>query len=247
MKGQFREERERMDKLNEAFLYNIGYEHVNNICEEADRLLEEYKDIEIPKSLNDWFFEYEKKHDRKIKGDKIRKKSLQISKRVAMILLVIIVASAVVTMSVEACRIRFFNMITETHKQFSSVKFKEDDNVEYIDELPVEWEDFYYPMILPQGYELKRAFDANRTKYIVFINSEMEELYFVQGLITSDFQLDSENGYVMEVEVNGMEGLIIEKEGRNIINWHDNNHSYYIQGNVEKSMIMKIAESVIKK
>ncbi|MBN4069527.1 hypothetical protein JYU11_01330 [bacterium AH-315-G05] len=55
MKKQSRDERERIDKLNETFLYCIGYEHAQNTCEEVERLLEEYKDIEVPESLNEWF------------------------------------------------------------------------------------------------------------------------------------------------------------------------------------------------
>ncbi|MBN4069535.1 DUF4367 domain-containing protein [bacterium AH-315-E09] len=44
-----------------------------------------------------------------------------------------------------------------------------------------------------------------------------------------------------------LKGIIIEKEKSNIISWHDNNKSYYIQGNVEKTMLLKIAESLMKK
>ena len=167
MKEQSIDDRERINKLNEAALYNIGYEHVNNVCDQMDQLLEEYKDIKVPESLNEWFLEYEKKYDNKVKSILFRKKALQMSKRVAMILLVVIVTFSAITMSVEAYRIRFFNMIIEVQKRFSSMKFEENNNMEYINELPKDWKDFFYPMKLPQGYVFKKAFQVNSIKYII--------------------------------------------------------------------------------
>ncbi len=99
---------------------------------------------------------------------------------------------------------------------------------------------------MPQGYKFNSAFNVNDTKYIIFSNSLGEELYFVQGFITADFQLDTENSNIIEVDINGMEGLIINKKGSNIISWHDNNYSYYIQGSIETPILLKIAESVVK-
>ena len=44
-----------------------------------------------------------------------------------------------------------------------------------------------------------------------------------------------------------MEGIIIIKDKSNIINWHDNNQSFYIQGNVDNSTLLDVAESILKK
>jgi hypothetical protein len=64
--------------------------------------------------------------------------------------------------------------------------------------------------------------------------------------MNSELQLDSEEGVIIEVDINGMEGIIILKDESNIINWHDNNQNFYIQGNVEKSMLLEVAESILK-
>lgn len=46
------EKRERLEKINEMFFYNVGYNHIDGISDETDKLLEEYKDIKIPESLD---------------------------------------------------------------------------------------------------------------------------------------------------------------------------------------------------
>ena len=106
---------------------------------------------------------------------KIKRISLQIGKRVAMVLLAMTIIIATLTVSVEAFRIKLFNMIIETTKEFSTATFDENYSVDYLSELPGEWNDFYYPTVLPEDYQFANAFDANGTKYIVFTNRKMEE------------------------------------------------------------------------
>jgi len=52
MNKQSNEERARLKKLNDTFLYDVGYEHMNNICDETDRHLAEYNELEVPDNLN---------------------------------------------------------------------------------------------------------------------------------------------------------------------------------------------------
>jgi len=110
------EERARLKKVNETFLYDVGYEHMNNICDETDRLLEEYKELEVPDSLNQWFLDYNKVLERKEKNRNIRSKVLILSKRIAIVLIIVSIAGSVVTLSVEAFRVRFFNLVMKPHR-----------------------------------------------------------------------------------------------------------------------------------
>ena len=77
MKKQSRDERERVDKLNETFLYNMGYEHAQNTCDEVEALLGEYRDIEVPESLNEWFLKHQTKCNKKINMRSCQKVCIQ--------------------------------------------------------------------------------------------------------------------------------------------------------------------------
>ncbi len=246
LKSQTKEEQERILKLNKTALYDIGYEHVNNINEETNKLLEEYSDIEVPESLTIWFDDYQTRYNKKIKADHFKRQLLRVGKRAALIFIMITIIAATITMSVEVYRIKFFNMIIDQTQEYSAVNLNEEMNEEYLRELPEDWCDFYYPTVLPEDYQFSSALEANGTKYIVFKNSLMEEICFVQGVITANFQHDSENVDVIDISVNDLEGLLIIKETSNIVSWHDKNQSYYIQGSVDKSVLMDIAESIFK-
>lgn len=242
LKSLTKEEQEHILKLNKTALYDIGYEHVNNINEETNKLLEEYSDIEAPESLTIWFDDYQTRYSKKIIATNFRRQSLRVGKLAALILITITIIAVTITMSVEAYRIKFFNMIIDQTKEYSTVNL----NKEYLRELPEDWSDFYYPTVLPEDYHFSSALEANGTKYIVFKNSLMEEIYFVQGVITANFQLDSENVDVVDISVNDQEGLLIIKETSTIVSWHDKKQSYYIQGGVDKLVLMDIAESILK-
>lgn len=238
------EERERLQKLNDTFLYEVGYQHVNNICEETDRLLEEYKDLEVPDSLDQWFIQFNKAFERKKRNQRIRSRALKISKRVAAVLIIVSIAGSIVTMSVEAFRVRFFNMVIETSEKFSLVTQQEGGDVDDAIDVPVDWMEFYYPSYLPEGYVIERAEMLNDTKYMYFNNSEGQNMRFIQGNMSSQSQIDTQDGRLLEVDINGNDGLIATKEGISILIWSDDGTSFSIQGNVEQSILLEIAEGI---
>jgi len=133
LKKLTKEEGERIYKMNETILYDIGYEHINNVCNETDRLLEEYSAVVVPESLNKWFEVYLSKYNKKIRINKIKRISLQISKRVAMFLVVVTIITSTLAISVEGFRIKLFNMFIETTREFSTISFNENymTNLQY--------------------------------------------------------------------------------------------------------------------
>jgi hypothetical protein len=246
MKKLSNEKKEQLKKLNDAFLFNVGYHHMNNICDETDRLLEEYKDLEVPDSLDQWFTNYNKELKRKERNRKIRSKALKLSKTIATVLLVISIAGSVVTLSVEAFRVDFFNLVIETSQKFSLVFQEEIVEEQMAYEVPNDWIDYYYPTYLPDGYSLMDTRTLIDTRYMTFSNSDEQELRFIQGNLSARSQIDTENGKVIEVDIRGSKGVLVVKDDISILNWSTNGMSFSIQGNVKESVLLAIAESVEK-
>jgi len=246
MKKLSNEKKEQLKKLNDTFLFNVGYHHMNNICDETDRLLEEYKDLEVPDSLDQWFTNYNKELKRKERNRKIRSKALKLSKTIATVLLVISIAGSVVTLSVEAFRVDFFNLVIETSQKFSLVFQEEIVEEQMAYEVPNDWIDYYYPTYLPDGYSLMDTRTLIDTRYMTFSNSDGQELRFIQGNLSARSQIDTENGKVIEADIRGSKGVLVVKDDISILNWSTNDMSFSIQGNVKKSVLLAIAESVEK-
>lgn len=240
-----REDKEHRDKLIETLLYSIGSDNAEVVCEENDLLLEKYKDIEVPESLNQWFEQYSEKLELRRKRKEFVKRFGRIAKKAAVIFMAIIIGLGVVTMSVDALRIRFLNMIIEVNERFSSVEFEERESVENKEDLPKDWKD-YYPTVIPDGYTLKTWSTTSKSARLVYSNELGEELVFIQGPLTGEVHLDTEDAVVFEIEINGFEALMIEEDGRIMIYWRNGSYAFSLKGYLDKEIMIKIVKSVEK-
>jgi len=247
MKSISPNEKERIKKMNKAALYDIGYHHSERICRETDALLEEYKDLELPESLDEWFDAFQKSRIKELgKAEKTRKYRMY-SRRAAIVFLVVIITAATVTMSVEAYRIQFLNFIIETKQKYSIVNLEEYSGTSInINDLPTDWKSFYYPTYIPKGYQLLKALGDEKHKQMIFEDSDHHKITFVQMKPTTTLQLDTEDANVIELEINGYQGMMTEENGYTIINWYNQESLFTLDGEVEQDILIQMARSVKK-
>ncbi len=130
-------------------------------------------------------------------------------------------------MSVEAFRVNFFNLVIETFQKYSLVSQEEINGTQMVYDVPSDWTDYYYPKYLPKGYYLLNTRSLVDTRYMTFSNLEGNEMRFIQGNLSSQSQIDSENGNVINVEIRGCKGVLVVKDDITIINWTTNDMSFY--------------------
>ncbi len=184
--------------------------------------------------------EFEIKMERLIKQQKRSYYSLinTVGKRVACVIIAIILAITTATFSVKALREAVINFLLETFEKFSTVSFNEESN-DFIDT-------YYAPTYIPQGYELKQAEKLatyHRLQYV----SKNSYIYFSQN--TRDnylVYLDTEDFGKEILTVSGLGAYIFEKENKTVLFWSDNKYGYTITATerLSKEEMIKIAESV---
>lgn len=106
--------------------------------------------------------------------------------------------------------------------------------------MPGDWITYYYPEFLPDGYGLNGTRTLNDTKIMIFSTRTNHDIVFSQGTLSGKSQIDSENGKVIEVDINGNNGVLAIKDDIKILNWSNNEMSFSIQGNVEESVLLAI-------
>ena len=237
-------EQKRDQKNTENFLYNLGYEYTKQINEEADRLSEQYADIEVPESLDRWFKEFIAGKEHEYKAQQRRKTLIRASKRLAAACLILAVFGLTLTMSVEAFRIRFFNMIVEVSESFTAVIYQktENDIPEQLNPLGV-----YYPEYLPPGYELVKVDDESIMITVLFENEASEQVILSQARLPVNTHIDTEDAHVWEIEIKGFPGILSVKPEKTIILWRNDLWEFILSGPVDKSEILRMAESLVQK
>lgn len=228
----------RDEKFLDSLCYPIGEAHVDNTCKWVDRLMEEYKDLEYPKSLDDWFENFIRE-TKKIEKKRQRKKTMKrIRAQAAMIALVLLVGGGVMTLSVEALRVRLLNFFVEVTDQYTEIRVVENTQDEYGTQGGTG------PSYVPEEYRLLETKDYGEMVIIKYTNDKEQELLFTRMPNGGSTQIDTENAKVTEVSIHGNEGIMSEKEGFIILFWHDQSYSYTLTGEITAQEILRVAESV---
>ncbi len=168
---------------------------------------------------------------------------LSVGKRVLLVATVLLFLSIGIFMSSEANRIRVFEFVIKRYPKYTEIQVESDVNVP--EDVVVEPID---PTYVPEGYQISEK-RINRMSYMVKYTNESEmKLFFDQDIITqSGMHLDTEDADVETVLMEGLELMVIEKNGNVMIFWHDERYTYLLDGEVEKVEMLRMAESIIKK
>ncbi|MFZ7131909.1 MAG: DUF4367 domain-containing protein [Eubacteriales bacterium] len=234
---------DKSEQLMKAYYAYIGQYHVDNIIEELDEKSEEIKNIQVPPSLDQWFEKTKKQWEKKEKNKLRKQRIMVISKRVVVVLLVLLSSLSILTISVEAFREKVLDIFMERTDTYSHVRVDENLGEDKIE----GWEDYYVPAYIPEDFKIESAEDMTMSKIITFKNRNNDVIQFAQCPLGTDFQFDTENAKVTEVEIQGYTGMLSEKDNKNILFWYNDKKCFYLLSGIDPKMMIKMAESVEKK
>lgn len=230
------------EQMMESFYRYVGYQHIENVAKEFDEISEMAKDIEYPKELDDWFYDYFEKS--KIAEMK-KKRTVMIKRmasRVAIVTIILGIGLTVMTVSVEAFRIKFLNLVTDITQKYTSIQIEEIKNQEE-DFIPISWSNYYLPEYIADGYSLNRVEAFGENKIVFYQNSKGVEIQFSQSPNHNNYQVDTENAETTEIIINGFNGILVSKNGNRTLFWHNAEYAFYLMGSIDQEEIIEMAES----
>ncbi len=228
------------------FLKDIGHEYAKSVQAETEEIRANMTDPPDLSELDTWFYEYDRKQSRKAKWQSFYGSIAASRGRVASIIIIVFLATALLTVNVDAFRIRFFNIVIELEDQFTSIYIDEGESLNPVEDLPEDWTDYYFPASLPAGYVVTTAESSISGKRIVFENENQDTIVFNQYFDGSDHQLDTENAKTYEVDINGSSGLLIEKNGISTVHWSLEGCSLLLRSSMDKNTLLEIANNIEK-
>ncbi|GAU75871.1 outer membrane lipoprotein-sorting protein [Fusibacter sp. 3D3] len=146
-------------------------------------------------------------------------------------------------MSVEAFRVKIFNMVTDVTEKYTAIRFKENDTSDALSRIE-QWHSYYYPDYIPEGYALVEAKGSGALKIMYFSNGSNDRIEFSQASIDANLQVDTEDASIEDIEINGMAGIFVEKEDLSILLWATDTDAFYILGTLDKETFLNIAENL---
>lgn len=162
-------------------------------------------------------------------------------RRVASIVVALLLGMTVATFSVKALREPVVRFITEVFETFTSVLFVDDESPAS----DVEMETVT-PAYIPEGYTVEREMSIANAYKVVYYNAKTDKrLNYTQRRDESGILIaDTENTTYHSIVINGKEGIAYENKGSISIMFTDGTYTYSVSGVLSEEELLRMAETI---
>ncbi len=163
-----------------------------------------------------------------------------VGKRVAIIVLAIIISFTATTFGVKGIREAVIEFITETFERFTRITVQNEEpispQVEFVKNPP---------QYVPNGYTVESEMDLGGFYQINYNNEENNPIVFYQEFYYKNHSnINTENVDYEKILINSYEGIFYKNNGLNSVVFANETYLYRIYGQVSREELIKIAESI---
>ena len=103
----------------------------------------------------------------------------------------------------------------------------------------------YLPTYTPKGFAVEAIQDTSKNSFYIQFLNDNNNYYDIQCVLHgSTLAIDTEGGQITELQINGANVTISERQDRIIATYVIDDIVYSISGNISKDMIIQILESI---
>lgn len=225
-------------------------ENMNNNYEKAfDLLLKEATSTVINEDGKKLILEKIENHDFSEKHNSEIRKILQKDRKTKLIRFVknhktliasfiaIVVVLGVTLPNTKAIKLIFLNYFFDENSPYTSIRLDDGDATSYTNE-------YMTLQFIPGGYVKVHEDITNNGGTVFFENQDLWFSVYISKK-SDEFRFDTEGAKVEEIIINNKKGLISVKENICIIVWNDEEMICGLAGNINKDVLIKIAENII--
>lgn len=233
-----------IEEKSEANLKFVGKSIEGLFADEFDRIALEAKDIEIPEQLD-------RKLDLMLREGQSKRKRREHSRRFAryarvsaFILAAVLVSGSILVLNVEAFRAKVFEIFF--HERPNYVEFKPIE-IPYDEDaiIPINWEGFWYPSQLPDGFVLANYTRNGQAIDLIFKNDADNRIYFSQVPTEElNLQVDNADQDPEIIKINSGTAYWTSSEDNNLLMWDRGEIFFILQSELPKESMVQIAENI---
>ena len=164
-----------------------------------------------------------------------------IGKRIACAFVIVLVASSIMVMNVDAFRNIFSNFFVNTYKKFSTIQPAEDDSapetLEEIYEITYNINDF--EIIYEELNEYRHDVDYAKDDIVIYFSQYTKERY--------NPNINTEDAEILTIDINGREAIYFtDNQNYNTLIWDNGDYIIRLGSNIDKNILINMAKSVKK-
>lgn len=163
-------------------------------------------------------------------------------RRVASILIAVLLALTTATVSVKAWREAATQFFTKVYEKYTQVWFADEEQ----DAPKVAFEK-RTPSYIPKGYVVEKQQESAGKYSATYVNDNGERIHFLQTWKQdASMKLNTEDVVYREITVNELKGVVYVNQGSIVIVFADQTYVYSVSGVLNEDELIKISESVLK-
>ncbi len=230
------------NKKFDDIMKEIIQEKNKSIMSEYEKIAEEAENTHssaIDESIIKAVLEYNKKEK-----EQRKKKYFSILSKVAIFFITCIVSTSFIfPESVEAFRVKIFDILFNDEEGSVSLMGEEDKD------LLSEWTEYYYPEYMMDNYSLIGAEKMGERSIMLFVSEDGNHQLKIESIpVNSTINIDTDDASIENVAIGYYEGIYaVDSENENvIITWMNENTILKVQGDtsIAKNEYIKIAENL---
>lgn len=166
-----------------------------------------------------------------------------VMRRVATIVVALLISATIVTASVEALRTPVVRFFTEVYERFTQI-FVMDNTAETSDTIKFEP---HIPTNIPEGYVVSSEQMLDSQYQVIYIDEYGNHIRFVQRWKgVSELFADTEDIQYTDITINGCAGISYFSKGKTFIIFTDENYTYTLSASVDREKLKDFAEFITK-
>ncbi len=235
------------EKIGNIIFTYAGIYHVDNINEDigngCDKDITNPNQKELDQTIKALIMDYKRKQSLK----DFLMSAKKASKVAAIILVSVLTLSIILITSVDAIRVKFFNLIIEEKNEYSEIVIDNDNNSGSIDTLKNDaaLKNCYIPGYIPKNFNIENIIKQNGETIIVFKDGNSSSLIFEQSSdLNRDYMVDTENAEIETMKIQGWEATVISKDKITTILWDNNEIMFNVYGQISNEEIFMFCESI---
>jgi hypothetical protein len=222
-------------------MINMANENLKKALEKA--MIPEYDELLLRNEKHVFSVEFERKMQKLIKRrNKPYYKIINtVGKRVACIVVIVLIASSVTVLSVDALRNAVADFFVSTYDKFSSVQPVEDDIA------PSTIKDIYEITYDLKEYEIYYEDNTEYRRNITYIKDDILINFSQYTKDAYDINVNTEGSEITTIDINNYEAVyFLDNHNYNHLIFDNGEYIIYISSNISKNALINIAESVKK-
>lgn len=219
----------------------MANENLKKALEKA--MIPEYDELLLRNEKHVFSVEFERKMQKLIKRrNKPYYKIINtVGKRVACIVVIVLLASSVTVLSVDALRNTVADFFVSTYEKFSSVQPVEDDIA------PSTIKDIYEITYDLKEYEIYYEDNTEYRRNITYIKDDILINFSQYTKDAYDINVNTEGYEITTIDINNYEAVyFLDNHNYNHLIFDNGAYIIYINSNISKNALINIAESVKK-